>query len=192
MCPAPFLAALHSLQAPPLVLPSTLLSAGMHTSTSRAAHLHTRHNSSNCVILHAGAGILAVPAVTKDAGFVPSCAVLLGCYFFSAVTGLFITEVCSFACMSSRAVVGVHVAPATPPCPPAVLLISHSLIQVNINTVCELGSGAVSLQVRTSECCPASSGFLSRLISPAHAGTQGTSSCLVPDLSDMGSGCSRW
>ena len=43
--------------------------------------------------VHAGAGILALPAVTKDAGFVPSCAALLGCYLFSAMTGLFITEV---------------------------------------------------------------------------------------------------
>jgi hypothetical protein len=46
----------------------------------------------------------------QDAGFVPSCATLFGCYLFSAMTGLFITE-------------------------------------VNINTVCELGAGAVSLQV---------------------------------------------
>eukprot|EP00892_Ulva_mutabilis_P010671 jgi/Ulvmu1/7977/UM004_0210.1 len=56
-----------------------------------------------------GAGILALPAATKEAGFGPSCVTLVGFYMFSAISGLFLTE-------------------------------------VNINTVCELGGGAVSLQ----------------------------------------------
>jgi tyrosine-specific transport protein len=48
-------------------------------------------------------------ARVQDAGFVPSSAALLGCYAFSALTGLMIME-------------------------------------VNINTVCELGAGAISMQ----------------------------------------------
>ena len=49
----------------------------------------------------------------QDAGFVPSCASLLLCYAFSALTGLMIME-------------------------------------VNINTVCELGAGSTSMQVRST------------------------------------------
>ena len=39
-----------------------------------------------------GAGILALPAVTQDAGYLPSSAVILGCWAFSCVTGLLLAE----------------------------------------------------------------------------------------------------
>ena len=39
-----------------------------------------------------GAGILALPAVTKDAGYVPSSAVIVACWLYSCVTGLLIAE----------------------------------------------------------------------------------------------------
>ncbi len=39
-----------------------------------------------------GAGILAVPFTTQDAGFVPSSAAILGTYVFSIVTGLLLAE----------------------------------------------------------------------------------------------------
>ncbi|GMG99966.1 hypothetical protein Nepgr_001806 [Nepenthes gracilis] len=55
-----------------------------------------------------GAGILAIPAVTKEAGFLASAVACIICWIFMVVTGLLIAE-------------------------------------VNINTMCELGSGGVSL-----------------------------------------------
>ncbi|XP_054818544.1 uncharacterized protein LOC129318057 isoform X2 [Prosopis cineraria] len=57
---------------------------------------------------HVGAGILAVPAVTQEAGFLTSAVVCILCWVFMVVTGLLIAE-------------------------------------VNISTMCELGSGGVSL-----------------------------------------------
>ena len=41
-----------------------------------------------------GAGILALPAVAAEAGFVPSTVALLGSWVFMATTGLLIAEVC--------------------------------------------------------------------------------------------------
>ncbi|KAL3530121.1 hypothetical protein ACH5RR_009443 [Cinchona calisaya] len=55
-----------------------------------------------------GAGILAIPAVTQEAGFVASAIVCIVCWIFMVVTGLLIAE-------------------------------------VNVKTMCELGSGGVSL-----------------------------------------------
>lgn len=55
-----------------------------------------------------GAGILAIPAVTQESGFLASAVACIGCWIFMAVTGLLIAE-------------------------------------VNVNTMCELGSGGVSL-----------------------------------------------
>eukprot|EP00793_Prasinoderma_coloniale_P002847 PRCOL_00002329-RA len=40
-----------------------------------------------------GAGVLALPAVTAPAGFVPSTAALVGCWAYMAATGLLIVEV---------------------------------------------------------------------------------------------------
>ncbi|XP_028803901.1 uncharacterized protein LOC114758972 isoform X2 [Neltuma alba] len=55
-----------------------------------------------------GAGILAIPAVTQESGFLASAVVCILCWLFMVVTGLLIAE-------------------------------------VNVNTMCELGSGGVSL-----------------------------------------------
>ncbi|KAL3850205.1 hypothetical protein ACJIZ3_012087 [Penstemon smallii] len=55
-----------------------------------------------------GAGILAIPAVTQEAGFLASAIICILCWIFMVVTGLLIAE-------------------------------------VNVNTMCELGSGGVSL-----------------------------------------------
>ncbi|GJP30142.1 hypothetical protein CLOM_g22613 [Closterium sp. NIES-68] len=55
-----------------------------------------------------GAGILALPAVTSEAGFLPSSATCIVCWLYMVATGMLIAE-------------------------------------VNVNTMCELGSGGVSL-----------------------------------------------
>ncbi|GFP94243.1 tyrosine-specific transport protein [Phtheirospermum japonicum] len=55
-----------------------------------------------------GAGILAIPAVTQEAGFLASAVICILCWIFMVVTGLLVAE-------------------------------------VNVNTMCELGSGGVSL-----------------------------------------------
>ncbi|KAK7276626.1 hypothetical protein RIF29_17769 [Crotalaria pallida] len=55
-----------------------------------------------------GAGILAIPAVTQQSGFLASAVICIICWLFMVVTGLLIAE-------------------------------------VNVNTMCELGSGGVSL-----------------------------------------------
>ncbi|KAK6153191.1 hypothetical protein DH2020_012830 [Rehmannia glutinosa] len=55
-----------------------------------------------------GAGILAIPAVTQDAGFLASAVTCILCWIFMVISGLLIAE-------------------------------------VNVNTMCELGSGGVSL-----------------------------------------------
>ncbi|XP_042514198.1 tyrosine-specific transport protein-like isoform X1 [Macadamia integrifolia] len=55
-----------------------------------------------------GAGILAIPAVTQEAGFLASAVTCVLCWIYMVVTGLLIAE-------------------------------------VNVNTMCELGSGGVSL-----------------------------------------------
>lgn len=55
-----------------------------------------------------GAGILAIPAVTQESGFLASAVACIGCWVFMVATGLLIAE-------------------------------------VNLNTMCELGSGGVSL-----------------------------------------------
>ncbi|KAG8483605.1 hypothetical protein CXB51_022430 [Gossypium anomalum] len=57
-----------------------------------------------------GAGILAIPAVTQDSGFLASAVACILCWVFMVATGLLIAE-------------------------------------VNVNTMCELGSGGVSLLV---------------------------------------------
>ncbi|XP_042394488.1 tyrosine-specific transport protein-like isoform X2 [Zingiber officinale] len=55
-----------------------------------------------------GAGILAIPAVTQEAGFLASAITCIACWLYMVVTGLLVAE-------------------------------------VNVNTMCELGSGGVSL-----------------------------------------------
>ncbi|KAH9622788.1 hypothetical protein KSS87_007384 [Heliosperma pusillum] len=60
----------------------------------------------NCI--QVGAGILAIPAVTQESGFLASTVACIGCWAYMVVTGLYIAE-------------------------------------VNLNTMCELGSGGVSL-----------------------------------------------
>ncbi|KAH9314068.1 hypothetical protein KI387_022695, partial [Taxus chinensis] len=55
-----------------------------------------------------GAGILAIPAVTQEAGFLASAVTCLVCWLYMVITGLLVAE-------------------------------------VNVNTMCELGSGGVSL-----------------------------------------------
>nr|GMD61671.1 Tyrosine-specific transport protein [Ipomoea batatas] len=55
-----------------------------------------------------GAGILAIPAVTQESGFLASAVTCIGCWIFMVTTGLLIAE-------------------------------------VNVKTMCELGSGGVSL-----------------------------------------------
>ncbi|XP_030521145.1 tyrosine-specific transport system isoform X2 [Rhodamnia argentea] len=55
-----------------------------------------------------GAGILAIPAVTQESGFIASAVTCIFCWIFMVATGLLIAE-------------------------------------VNVNTMCELGSGGVSL-----------------------------------------------
>lgn len=55
-----------------------------------------------------GAGILAIPAVTEEAGFLASAVTCILCWLYMVVTGLLVAE-------------------------------------VNVNTMCELGSGGVSL-----------------------------------------------
>ncbi|XP_020528320.1 uncharacterized protein LOC18442844 isoform X2 [Amborella trichopoda] len=71
-----------------------------------------RGSSSSAVFLVAGttigAGILAIPAVTQEAGFFASALTCFLCWIYMVVTGLLIAE-------------------------------------VNVNTMCELGSGCVSL-----------------------------------------------
>uniref|UniRef100_A0A2P2M7U9 Tyrosine-specific transport protein isoform X2 n=1 Tax=Rhizophora mucronata TaxID=61149 RepID=A0A2P2M7U9_RHIMU len=57
-----------------------------------------------------GAGILAIPAVTQESGFLASAVVCVICWVFMVATGLLIAE-------------------------------------VNVNTMCELGSGGVSLVI---------------------------------------------
>lgn len=55
-----------------------------------------------------GAGILAIPAVTQESGFLASAVTCILCWIYMVVTGLLIAE-------------------------------------VNVKTMCELGSGGVSL-----------------------------------------------
>ncbi|XP_062187768.1 uncharacterized protein LOC133891087 isoform X3 [Phragmites australis] len=66
-----------------------------------------------------GAGILAIPAVTQEAGFLASAVTCIFCWLYMVVTGLLVAE-------------------------------------VNVNTMCELGSGGVSLM---GECYPVFTGF---------------------------------
>ncbi|XP_022756698.1 uncharacterized protein LOC111304413 isoform X3 [Durio zibethinus] len=60
------------------------------------------------LILQVGAGILAIPSVTRESGFLASAVACILCWIFMVATGLLIAE-------------------------------------VNVNTMCELGSGGVSL-----------------------------------------------
>ncbi|PWZ15136.1 Tyrosine-specific transport protein [Zea mays] len=62
-----------------------------------------------------GAGILAIPAVTQEAGFLASAVICILCWSYMVVTGLLVAE-------------------------------------VNVNTMCELGSGGVSLVHTISSC----------------------------------------
>ncbi|OEL33373.1 hypothetical protein BAE44_0005606 [Dichanthelium oligosanthes] len=64
--------------------------------------------SSFILLLAVGAGILAIPAVTQEAGFLASAVTCIFCWLYMVVTGLLVAE-------------------------------------VNVNTMCELGSGGVSL-----------------------------------------------
>ncbi|KAG8079499.1 hypothetical protein GUJ93_ZPchr0007g4202 [Zizania palustris] len=72
-----------------------------------------RHNGNvHWILLVVGAGILAIPAVTQEAGFLASAVTCILCWIYMVVTGLLVAE-------------------------------------VNVNTMCELGSGG-ALGVRTA------------------------------------------
>eukprot|EP00850_Spirogloea_muscicola_P019928 SM000202S05899 [mRNA] locus=s202:101147:103919:- [translate_table: standard] len=84
----------------------------LFSNVNEATLQHEPGSLTSSVLLVAGttvgAGILAIPAVTQEAGFLPSAAACIGCWLFMVITGLLIAE-------------------------------------VNVNTMCELGSGGVSL-----------------------------------------------
>ncbi|KAK1587074.1 hypothetical protein Q3G72_009247 [Acer saccharum] len=66
------------------------------------------HNCRPATLCQVGAGILAIPVVTQESGFLASAVACILCWIFMVVTGFLIAE-------------------------------------VNVNTMCELGSGGVSL-----------------------------------------------
>ncbi|KAJ7294947.1 hypothetical protein O6H91_Y222500 [Diphasiastrum complanatum] len=84
----------------------------LFSNLNEATRKHEPGDINNEILLIAGttvgAGILAIPAVTQDAGFLPSSLACLLCWFYMVATGLLVAE-------------------------------------VNVNTMCELGSGGVSL-----------------------------------------------
>ncbi|KMT14665.1 hypothetical protein BVRB_4g074330 [Beta vulgaris subsp. vulgaris] len=84
----------------------------LFSNLNQATLKHEPGSLSSSIFLVAGttigAGILAIPAVTQESGFLASAVACIGCWVFMVVTGLLIAE-------------------------------------VNVNTMCELGSGGVSL-----------------------------------------------
>ncbi|XP_074289994.1 uncharacterized protein LOC141616763 isoform X1 [Silene latifolia] len=84
----------------------------LFSNLNQASLKHEPGSLSSSIFLVAGttvgAGILAIPAVTQESGFLASTMACIGCWAYMVVTGLYIAE-------------------------------------VNLNTMCELGSGGVSL-----------------------------------------------
>ncbi|KAK9673545.1 hypothetical protein RND81_12G174500 [Saponaria officinalis] len=84
----------------------------LFSNLNQASLKHEPGSLSSSIFLVAGttvgAGILAIPAVTQESGFLASAVACIGCWAYMVVTGLLIAE-------------------------------------VNLNTMCELGSGGVSL-----------------------------------------------
>uniref|UniRef100_A0A0A8YA82 Tyrosine-specific transport protein, putative n=1 Tax=Arundo donax TaxID=35708 RepID=A0A0A8YA82_ARUDO len=84
----------------------------LFSNLNRATMEHEPGSVTGAIFLVAGttvgAGILAIPAVTQEAGFLASAATCIFCWLYMVVTGLLVAE-------------------------------------VNVNTMCELGSGGVSL-----------------------------------------------
>ncbi|KAL9234835.1 hypothetical protein vseg_009659 [Gypsophila vaccaria] len=84
----------------------------LFSNLNQASLKHEPGSLSSSIFLVAGttvgAGILAIPAVTQESGFLASAVACIGCWAYMVVTGLLVAE-------------------------------------VNLNTMCELGSGGVSL-----------------------------------------------
>ncbi|XP_057515526.1 uncharacterized protein LOC130797061 [Amaranthus tricolor] len=84
----------------------------LFSNLNQATLKHEPGSLSSSIFLVAGttigAGILALPAVTQDSGFLASAVACIGCWVFMVATGLLIAE-------------------------------------VNVNTMCELGSSGISL-----------------------------------------------
>ncbi|XP_021734291.1 uncharacterized protein LOC110701020 [Chenopodium quinoa] len=84
----------------------------LFSNLNQATLKHEPGSLSSSIFLVAGttigAGILAIPAVTQESGFLASAVACIGCWVYMVATGLLIAE-------------------------------------VNVNTMCELGSGGVSL-----------------------------------------------
>ncbi|BBN03966.1 tyrosine-specific transport protein [Marchantia polymorpha subsp. ruderalis] len=84
----------------------------LFSNVNQATLQHEPGNLLSAVLLVAGttigAGILAIPAVTQDAGFLASSATVVTCWLYMVGTGLLVAE-------------------------------------VNVNTMCELGAGGVSI-----------------------------------------------
>uniref|UniRef100_A0A453ASI4 Amino acid transporter transmembrane domain-containing protein n=2 Tax=Aegilops tauschii subsp. strangulata TaxID=200361 RepID=A0A453ASI4_AEGTS len=84
----------------------------LFSNVNKATMKHEPGSITGSVFLVAGttvgAGILAIPAVTQEAGFLASAVTCVFCWTYMVVTGLLVAE-------------------------------------VNVNTMCELGSGSVSL-----------------------------------------------
>ncbi|KAK1678176.1 hypothetical protein QYE76_039024 [Lolium multiflorum] len=84
----------------------------LFSNVNQATMKHEPGSVTGSILLVAGttvgAGILAIPAVTQEAGFLASAVTCIFCWMYMVVTGLLVAE-------------------------------------VNVNTMCELGSGGVSL-----------------------------------------------
>ncbi|OQU90424.1 hypothetical protein SORBI_3002G406700 [Sorghum bicolor] len=84
----------------------------LFSNLNKATMKHEPGSVTSAIFLVAGttvgAGILAIPAVTQEAGFLASAVICILCWLYMVVTGLLVAE-------------------------------------VNVNTMCELGSGGVSL-----------------------------------------------
>lgn len=78
-----------------------------------------------------GAGILAIPAVTQEAGFLASAVAVILCWIFM------VTHILMFWNEMFRHIITI----------PLFLQVVTGLLiaEVNVNTMCELGSGGVSL-----------------------------------------------
>ena len=125
-----------------------------------------------------GAGVLALPAVTANAGFPPSAAVITGACLYSIGEGA--------ACHQSALVGYVHITPTCQPspamlraccaahaCPPSHPLPPHAVTgllvaEVNINTLCELGAGR-GVSIRCAVPAPPTERLLDTLLRPPEA-----------------------
>ena len=78
---------------PPASSPTRRLFSNLNPATLRHAPGTVWGAASLVAGTTVGAGILALPAVTAGAGFLPSAAALTGCWAYAVVTGLLIAEV---------------------------------------------------------------------------------------------------